>query len=494
MSTSLASPTAIDIARQVRAGEISAGEVVDGYLATAEQKSHLGALAHLCAEHARASAAKIDQRRANGEELGPLAGVPIAVKDAICTLGLPTTAGSRILQAKRAEGTSAPYCPPYSATVIERLEEAGATVLGKANMDEFAMGSSSETSAYGPVKNPWDEQRIPGGSSGGSAAAVAAGIAPVALGSDTGGSIRQPASLCGVVGVKPTYGRVSRYGLIAFASSLDQIGPMTPDVRSSARCLEIMAGFDSRDSTTSSSAVGRYEEACGRGLTGLRFGLPQEYFEEGLDADVRAAIDRLVEALRSRGCEVRPVRMPHTHYGVATYYVLATAEASSNLSRFDGVRFGLRVEEPGADLAQLYQASRSAGFGKEVQRRILLGTYALSAGYYDAYYGKAQQVRTLIVRDFEQAFSDVDVLITPTSPTVAFRLGERTADPLQMYMADVYTLPASLAGVSGISVPCGTADVEGRPLPVGVQLLCPHLAEEQLFQAAAAIEEVTASW
>jgi aspartyl-tRNA(Asn)/glutamyl-tRNA(Gln) amidotransferase subunit A len=489
-----ANRTAIEIAREVESGALSPVDIVEECLLAAEKKAHLGALCHVFAEEARKRAKQLEERRRAGEALGPLAGVPIAVKDAICTQGLATTAGSRILQARRPDGSLSPYRPPYSATVVERLEQAGAIVLAKANMDEFAMGSSSETSAYGPVKNPWDEERIPGGSSGGSAAAVAAGIAPVALGSDTGGSIRQPAALCGVVGVKPTYGRVSRYGLIAFASSLDQVGPMTRDVRSSARVLEIMAGADPKDSTASVSPVGRYEAACERGLSGLRFGLPEEYFAEGLDAPVRAAIERLVEELRARGCEIKPVKMPHTHYGVATYYVLATAEASSNLSRFDGVRFGLRVEERGGDLARLYEASRAAGFGQEVKRRILLGTYALSAGYYDAYYGKAQQVRTLIVRDFEQAFSQVDVLLTPTSPTVAFRLGERMDDPLKMYMADVYTLPASLAGVSGISVPCGTVPEGEKSLPVGVQLLCPHLAEERLFQVAAAVEQVTEDW
>lgn len=486
--------TAVDVARAVGEGAVSAAEIVESYLEAATRKQHLGALCHFLPEAARLRAKELDERKRNGGALGPLAGVPIAVKDAICTAGQPTTAGSRMLQARRSDGSFEPYRPPYSATVVSRLEEAGAVLIGKANMDEFAMGSSNETSAYGPVANPWDESRVPGGSSGGSAAAVAAGIAPVALGSDTGGSIRQPAAFCGVVGVKPTYGRVSRYGLIAFASSLDQIGPMTPDVRSAARVMEVISGRDARDSTCSTAGVGAYEAACDRGLAGLRFGLPSEYFQEGLDDSVRACLDRLIEELRRQGCSVSPVNMPHTHYGVATYYVLATAEASSNLSRFDGVRFGLRVEEPGADLARLYEGSRAAGFGREVQRRILLGTYALSAGYYDAYYGKAQQVRTLIVRDFQQAFSEVDVLLTPTSPTVAFRSGERVDDPLSMYMADVYTLPASLAGVAGISVPCGTAPAGENQLPVGVQLLCPHLAEERLFQAAAAVEQVTAQW
>jgi len=385
-------------------------------------------------------------------------------------------------------------CPPYSATVVDRLEAAGAIVLGKANMDEFAMGSSNETSAYGPVRNPWDTARIPGGSSGGSAAAVAAGLASAALGSDTGGSIRQPAALCGIVGVKPTYGRVSRYGLVAFASSLDQIGPMTVDVKSSARLLEVMAGHDPRDSTSSERPVGAYEAACEGPLSGLRVGLPVQYFAEGLAPEVGAALEKLERALADAGAELIPVDMPHTHYGVQTYYVLATAEASSNLARFDGIRFGLRKEAPGADLTRVYTETRSTGFGAEVKRRILLGTYALSAGYYDAYYDKALRVRTLITRDFEAAFAKVDVLLTPTSPTLAFKLGERTGDPLSMYLADVYTLPASLAGVPAISVPCGTARSGSSVLPVGAQLIANHFEEETLFRVAASIERIQSTW
>jgi len=485
--------SAIEVASKVAAGEQHPRAAVEACLADA-RASELNALTYLAADHALEQADRLAERRARGETLGPLAGVPLAIKDAICTRGLPTTCGSRILQKVLPSGALEPWRPPYSATVIERLEAAGAIVMAKANMDEFAMGSSNETSAYGPVKNPWDMTRIPGGSSGGSAAAVAAGLVPGALGSDTGGSIRQPAALCGIVGVKPTYGRVSRYGLVAFASSLDQIGPMTADVRSSARLLEVMAGHDARDSTSSERPVGRYEAACDGTLRGLRVGLGREYFGEGLAPEVGALLERLRTELVSLGAEISEVDMPHTHYGVQTYYVLATAEASSNLARFDGVRFGLRSEPPGADLNSMYTHSRSSGFGAEVQRRILLGTYALSAGYYDAYYDKAQRVRTLITRDFAAAFEKVDVLLTPTSPTVAFPLGERTGDPLSMYLADVYTLPASLAGVPAISVPCGTAPAGAARLPVGAQVIANHWAEETAFRVAAAIERITGSW
>ncbi len=478
------------IASAVSEGSTTATDVVGEYLDRCEARSGLNALTYVAREEALEQAAQLDQRRAAGEAMGPLAGVPIAVKDAICTLGLPTTAGSRILQREGRGGENLPWRAPYTATAVERLQAAGAIVISKANMDEFAMGSSNETSAYGPVKNPWDEERVPGGSSGGSAAAVAAGLAPAALGSDTGGSIRQPAAFCGVVGVKPTYGRVSRYGLIAFASSLDQIGPMTTDVRSSARLLEVMAGDDPRDSTTATDPVGAYEKACEQPLKGMTFGLPQEYLAEGLDDQVREQIELIVDKVRAQGCKVKPISLPHTHYGVATYYVLATAEASSNLSRFDGVRFGLRKERPGADLKTLYSESRTAGFGDEVKRRILLGTYVLSAGYYDAYYGKAQKVRTLIRRDFDAAFASVDAIITPTSPTPAFKAGERSEDPLSMYLADVYTLPASLAGIAGLSLPVGQATVDGKKLPIGAQILCPAMGEEALFRAAAGVERL----
>ena len=396
-------------------------------------------------EGALEQAREIDRKRARGESLGPLAGVPLAVKDAICARGLPATSGSKIL---------AGYHPPYDATVVARLRAADAVIVGKTNMDEFAMGSSNENSAYGPVHNPWDLARTPGGSSGGSAAAVAAHMTPCSLGSDTGGSIRQPASLTGSVGVKPTYGRVSRYGLIAFASSLDQIGPLATDVRGAARVYAAMAGHDPCDSTSLDAPVGDVEAACGRSIKGLRIGVPEEYFTEGLDPEVAGHVRAAIGRLEAEGCSVRSIKMPSTRFALATYYVLATAEASSNLARFDGVRYGLRVDGSGGsgaaqqrDLRAMYGATRDAGFGPEVKRRILLGTFVLSAGYYDAYYLKAQRVRTLIRRDFDEAFREVDVICSPASPTTAFKLGEKVDDPQAMYLNDVYTLPASLAGV-----------------------------------------------
>lgn len=470
----------------IQEGRLAAESVCRDHLDRIEKLESLNAYTFVARDEVLAAASSIDARRQKGEPLGPLAGVPIAIKDAICTLDSPTTCASNILRSKSGRG----WMAPYEATVIERLRQADAILIGKTNMDEFAMGSSNETSAYGPAKNPWDPARAPGGSSGGSAVAVAAGMAPAALGSDTGGSIRQPASLCGVVGVKPSYGRVSRYGLVAFASSLDQIGPFARDVRSAARVLEVIAGHDPLDSTTLSAPVGRYEAACDRGIRGLRIGVPRQYFGEGLEPQVGRSVNAAIETLRAAGASVHDIDMPHTRYGVATYYVIATAEASSNLARFDGVRFGLREEPPGTDLSGMYGATRDAGFGKEVKRRILLGTYVLSAGYYDAYYGKAQKVRTLIRRDFERAFESVDVIATPTSPTVAFPLGARLDDPLAMYLGDIFQLPASLAGVCGISVPCKLVDPD-QNLPVGLQLLAPALHEETLFAAAAAHEALT---
>ncbi len=477
-----------EIAEQVATGARSAEEIARESLGAIERGAHLNAFLHVDAEAVLAEARRIDAARANGAELGKLAGVPIAIKDAICTRDAPTTAGSRILE--RASGTR--WLPPYDATVITRLRAAGALLVGKTNMDEFAMGSSNENSAFGPVKNPVDERRIPGGSSGGSAVAVAADMAAGALASDTGGSIRQPAALTGVVGIKPTYGRVSRFGLIAFASSLDQIGPMARDVRGAARLLEVIAGRDRRDSTSSSEPVGSYEAACDRDPKGLVVGVPEEYFGAGLDPEVEASVRAALAALEGAGVTLRPISLPHTRHGVATYYVIATAEASANLARFDGVRFGLRVEPPGADLAALYEKTRDAGFGAEVKRRILLGTYVLSAGYYDAYYKKATEVRWLIGRDFERAFSEVDAIATPTSPTPAFLLGERVEDPLSMYLADVCTLPASLAGVAALSVPVApTPASEARPaLPVGLQLIGPKFGEERLLALAAAWERL----
>jgi aspartyl-tRNA(Asn)/glutamyl-tRNA(Gln) amidotransferase subunit A len=409
---------------------------------------------------------------------GPLHGVPIALKDNIAIRGMTTTAGSRMLEH---------YVSPFDATVVERLERAGAVVIGKTICDEFAMGSSTENSAFGPSKNPWDQRRIPGGSSGGSAVAVAAGMTPLALGSDTGGSIRQPAALCGVVGLKPTYGRVSRYGLVAFASSLDQIGPLSRSVADAALALEVIAGWDARDATSGRVDVPRWTEKLNGDVKGLRVGVPRHLFEEGVDPDVLAAFNAALEEFARLGAVVRAIELPHSPFGIPVYYLVATAEASSNLARYDGVRYGTRASGA-TSIGEMYERTRSAGFGAEVKRRIMLGTYALSAGYYDAYYVKAQQVRTLIRRDFDAAFETVDVVATPTSPTPAFRLGERTADPLRMYLADVFTVSAPLAGLPAISVPCGlTSD----RLPVGLQLTGPAWAEETILRAAAAYERHT---
>ncbi len=414
---------------------------------------------------------------ARGEDAGPLAGVPVGVKDVLTMVGSPATAGSKIL---------AGYMPPYDATVVARLEAAGAVLLGKLNCDEFAMGSSNENSAYGPVRNPRALDRVPGGSSGGSAAAVAAGFCAASLGTDTGGSIRQPAAFCGVVGVLPTYGRVSRYGLIAFASSLDRVGPLAATVRDAAVMLGVLAGKDERDATSADRPVDDYVGALAEPVAGLRVGVPEEYFGEGLDEEIRGAIEAALDGLKARGCELVKVKLPHTKYAIPTYYVLATAEASSNLSRFDGVRFGLRAED-GKMLSAMYRKTREEGFGPEVKRRILLGTYALSAGYYDAYYRKAQQVRTLVTRDYLEAFAKCDVLIGPVTPTPAFKLGEKADDPLAMYLADVYSVAASLAGICGMSVPCGTTR-EG--LPIGVQVMARHFDEATMLRVGLAIEEM----
>jgi aspartyl-tRNA(Asn)/glutamyl-tRNA(Gln) amidotransferase subunit A len=485
-----------DLARLVSQGEVSAEEVTRLALERIERHDGLyGAFLTTQAERALEDARAIDARRARGERLGALAGVPIGIKDALCTRDAPTTAGSKILTRAPLDASPDPgrgFCPPYDATVVARLRAAGAILVGKCNMDEFAMGSSTENSAFFPAKNPWDTTRAPGGSSGGSAVAVAAGMAAGALGSDTGGSIRQPASFTGTVGIKPTYGRVSRYGLIAFASSLDQVGPFAADVRGAARLLEVIAGHDPHDATSLPEPVGDFEEACGRDVAGLRVGVPEEYFAEGIDPQVAEVVREAIRGLERLGCTIHPVHLAHTRYAVATYYIIATAEASSNLARFDGVRYGLRVE-PKGDLAALYDATRGAGFGREVKRRILLGTYVLSAGYYDAYYLRAQRVRTLIRRDFDAAFAEVDVIAAPVSPVVPFKLGERLDDPLAMYLADIYTLPASLAGVPALSVPCGMArPPEGGPLlPVGLQLIAPALQEERLCALGHAFEQTT---
>jgi len=480
-----------ELAERVRQGEVTAEAVATASLEAIANRSSLNAFVHESHESVLDAARSIDKRRARGEPLGKLAGVPVAIKDAICTLDFPTTCGSRIL-CRATKSKSQGWRSPFDATVVERLRVQDALIMGKTNMDEFAMGSSTETSAYGPTLNPWDPSRIPGGSSGGSAVAVAARITPVSLGSDTGGSIRQPAGLCGVVGVRPSYGRVSRYGLVAFGSSLEQIGPFANDTRSAARVLNVIAGHDCHDSTTAVNSIPNFEGACDRGVAGIRLGIPEEYFGEGLDSDVRSQVNEAISALEDAGCELKKVHLPHTAYGVATYYIVATAEASSNLARFDGVRFGLRVECPGSDLKELYGATRDAGFGREVKRRILLGTYVLSAGYYDAYYKKAQQVRTLIRRDFEQAFNEVDAIVAPISPTLPFALGQHVNDPLAMYLSDVYTLPCNLAGLCGISVPARpTSATSERPsLPVGLQILGRPFDEETLFTVASAWEKL----
>jgi aspartyl-tRNA(Asn)/glutamyl-tRNA(Gln) amidotransferase subunit A len=465
----------VDIAARVARGEASAREIAADTVRRMKAGSELGAFLTVLEDELLADAEAIDERRARGEALGPLAGVPVAIKDAICTRGVRTTAGSRALDG---------WIAPYDAHVVSRLRDAGALVCGKTNMDEFAMGSSNENSAFFPAKNPHDLSRAPGGSSGGSAVAVAADMAPASLGSDTGGSIRQPAAFTGIVGVKPSYGRVSRFGLVAFASSLDQIGPFASDVRGAARVLGVIAGHDPRDMTCRALEAVDFEAACGRDVSGLRLGVPEEYFADGLDAEVEARVREAIAALEARGCKVTAVHLPHTRHAVATYYVIATAEASSNLSRYDGVRYGLRVEPQGG-LAAMYGATRDAAFGREVKRRILLGTYVLSAGHYDAYYAKAQRVRTLIARDFDAAFAEVDAIVCPTSPTPAFPLGERTRDPLSMYLSDVYTLPASLAGVPAVSVPCSPT---AAGLPVGLQIVTRRDDEATALALAAAWE------
>ncbi len=459
-------------------GRITAVGLTEAVLARiAAVDGRVHAYLRVAAEDALAQAAEADRRRAAGEH-HPLLGIPLAIKDVLCTAGLETTCGSRILEG---------FVPPYSATAVARLRAAGAVLLGKTNTDEFARGSSTENSAYGPTHNPWDLDRVPGGSSGGSAAAVAAGECLGALGSDTGGSVRQPAAHCGVVGLKPTYGRVSRYGLVAFASSLDQVGPLARDVTDCALLLEAIAGHDPLDATSSTRPVPAYRRALGRGVEGLRIGVPREYLVEGTQAEVAAAVEAALDVWRGLGAEVLEVSLPHTEYALPTYYLLAPAEASSNLARYDGVRYGYSHPEV-REMWDTFYRTRGAAFGPEVKRRIMLGTYALSAGYYDAYYLKAQQVRTLIKGDFDRALERCDVLVAPTTPTTAFRLGEKTADPLEMYLSDVFTLSLNLAGLPGISIPCGFS--EG--LPIGVQVIGGAFQEEIVLQAAHAYEQATA--
>ena len=458
--------------------EATAVELAQAHLARIENEDkQVRAFLSVCPERALEQAKRVDAKIAAGESLPPLAGVPVAVKDVILTRGNHTTCASRILEN---------FIAPYDATAVQRLEDAGAVVVGKTNCDEFAMGSSTENSGFYPTHNPCDLDRVPGGSSGGSAAAVSARMAVVALGSDTGGSIRQPASFCDIVGMMGTYGRVSRYGLVAFASSLDHIGPFGRTVRDVALVLETIAGHDPLDSTSASVPVGSYIGALTGDIRGVRVGVPNEYLK-GLSADIGDNIQKGIDLYKRLGCEIVPISLPHTDYAIGCYYIICTAEASSNLARYDGVRYGFRADHP-ADLQEMYRKTRDGGFGAEVKRRIMLGTYALSSGYYDAYYLKAQKVRTLITRDFVEAFDEVDVIVTPTSPIPPFKLGERVDDPLQMYLADIYTVTASLAGIPGISVPCGRT-ASTPHLPVGMQILAKHFDEARLLQVAYAFEK-----
>jgi aspartyl-tRNA(Asn)/glutamyl-tRNA(Gln) amidotransferase subunit A len=474
-----AAPSAVELAAAVRRGERTAIDAVEESLAVIDAREpELHAFNLVLADEARATAARVDAQVAAGDDPGSLAGVPIALKDNLCTRGIPTTCSSRILEG---------WKPPYDATVVELLAAAGAVVVGKTNLDEFAMGSSTENSAFGPTRNPHDTSRVPGGSSGGSAAAVAAGMVPLSLGSDTGGSIRQPAALCGVVGVKPTYGRVSRYGLVAFASSLDQIGPFATTVADAALLLDVISGHDGRDSTSIPDDLEPVRPHLDEGIEGLRVGIVSELMAEGIAPDVAARVQAAAAALEAAGAKVGEASVPAAHFGIGAYYLIAPAEASSNLARYDGVRFGLRVDAP--TTPEMYDLTRTAGFGDEVKRRIMLGTYALSAGYYDAYYGTAQKVRTLIRRDFDAAYEQFDLLLSPTSPTTAFPLGAKVDDPMTMYMNDVCTIPTNLAGHAAISVPYGVGD-DG--LPVGVQVLAPALGEVPMFRAAAVLEAAAA--
>jgi aspartyl-tRNA(Asn)/glutamyl-tRNA(Gln) amidotransferase subunit A len=488
--------TATCLLDQLNRGVLSSEEIVSSLLDRADRLKRLNVFVHLDREAILGQARAIDERRRSGESLGPLAGLPIAVKDVICVQGEPTTCGSRMLGALQ-QADSKKYRPPYDATVITRLRQAGAILFGKTNMDEFAMGSSTENSAYGPTLNPWDEGRVPGGSSGGSAAAVAADVAPVSLGSDTGGSIRQPAAVCGIVGLKPTYGRVSRYGLVAYASSLDQIGPLAHDLADTALVLKVISGHDKRDSTSVDEPVPDYPASLDTPPDALRIGVAREFFGEGLDAEVEAAVREAIRIYQQAGATIKEVSLPYSRAGVPAYYIVAPAECSSNLARYDGTIYGHRAadyspkypgEENLAPLVRMMMASRAEGFGAEVKRRIMLGTFALSAGYADQYYNQALKVRRLIRNDFDTAFKDVDVLIGPTSPTAAFKLGERTANPLAMYLSDIYTITANLAGIPGLSIPCGLTKSN---LPIGLHLLAPAFAEERLLRTARIFERAT---
>lgn len=464
--------TALALLEMLESGRINAAEILDDVLKRIDAvESRVKAFASFVDRKA------LRQKMSDAKK-GTLRGIPIALKDNLCESGYPATCASKILRG---------FHPPYSATVVEKLEKAGAVVLGKANMDEFAFGSSCETSCYGVTRNPWDPERIPGGSSGGSAAAVAADEAIMALGSDTGGSIRQPAALCGIVGLKPTYGRVSRYGLIAFASSLDQIGPITKDVADCALLLNVIAGYDEKDSTSVDVPVPDYLKFLNADINGLKAGIPKEYFVEGLDKEVREVVQNAINAFKKLGVKIVDISLPHTKYAVSTYYIIAPAEASSNLARFDGVQYGHRSSDAN-NIIDMYKNTRSEGFGDEAKRRLMLGTYVLSSGYYEAYYMKALKVRTKIKGDFDKAFNECDFILTPTSPTAAFKIGERTGDPLSMYLSDIYTIPANLAGIPAMSIPCGFTQTG---LPIGLQILAKAFKEDTIFKAAHAFEKST---
>ena len=476
---SLTDRTATELLSLQAGGKASAREIAEAFLATIRSREPaIRAFLHVDEADVRQQAAAIDAKRSSGQALGALAGVPVAVKDVLCTRGVPTTCGSKILQNFR---------PPYDATVVEKLRAADAILIGKTNMDEFAMGSSTENSAFGPTANPWDTSRIPGGSSGGSAACVAASEAPLSLGTDTGGSIRQPAALCGVVGLKPTYGRVSRYGLVAFASSLDQIGPFARNIADTALLLEAIAGHDRRDSTSVDRPVPAYSQSLDQPLTGLKIGVPREFFGEGLDAEVESAVRAAMKEYETKGATLVDVSLPHSSYALAAYYIVAPAEASSNLARFDGMHYGHRTKEK-VDLIATYSKSRGEGFGSEVKRRIMIGAYVLSSGYKDAYYVQSLKVRRLVKQDYDDAFAKCDVVMGPTTPTAAFKLGEKSGDPLAMYLSDVYTVSANLAGLPGLSLPCGFTRAG---LPIGLQLLAPPFEEETLLRAARMYESAT---
>ena len=480
MTTSLTKSTFRDLLDRMQSREVTCVEVIESHLQAIRLRDpSIHAFLHVDEEDALRQASAIDAKRKSGQPMGLLAGIPVATKDVLCTKGQPTTCGSRMLKT---------FVPPYDACAITKLRQADAVLIGKTNMDEFAMGSSGENSAFGPTRNPWDVDRIPGGSSSGSAAAVAARMAPLALGSDTGGSIRQPAALCGIVGMKPTYGRVSRYGLVAYASSLDQIGPFATDVHGAATLLEAISGHDPRDSTSVNQPAPPFSQLFDQPLAGLRIGVPVEYFSAGLDAEIEASVRQALKIYESLGAQLKNIHLPHSKYAIATYYLVATSEASSNLARYDGVHYGHRAENSGSSLVEMYEASRGEGFGDEVKRRIMLGVFSLSAGYADQFYTKALQVRRLIRTDFDAAFQQVDVIAGPVTPTPAFKIGEKTSDPLAMYLSDIYTISANLAGIPGLSLPCGLTTAG---LPIGLQLLAPPFEEVRLLQAARMLERET---